>query len=277
MTKRRKSKLAPKVRARLIAKENARRMREWESYTPIATKVGRPLGYEQRKYDWNKSKNVRRRMLEIEKAGLQDKSPAYQNIKRYAIDRRDPIWNVTDMTDKSGAVTGVRITPLTKLQMEKKFEEIRRARGYEEARKFRTHYYDVMEGLLDNETLSVTGTNTIQDRRYQTFKENYGDRFGHDLSFAEYERFWNELRRVLGKDEDHRGSDVAVRILNDRDIAIDELLSNPDMFNEVASKMLDRSKLDNPDVAAKAKKFEQMSFGNDVLGGLKPHGNVQHK
>ena len=271
MAKRKKSKLAPKVRARLIAKENARRMREWESYTPIATKVGRPLGYEQRKYDWNKSKNVRRRMLEIEKAGLQDKSPAYQNIKKYAIDRRDPIWNVTDITDKTGAVTGVRITPLTEHQMEKKFDEIRRARGYEEARKFRTHYYDVMEGLLDNETLSVAGTNAIQDKRYQTFKENYGDLFGHDLSRDEYEKFWQNVRRALDSKDDHYGSSTVVSILNRKDISIEDLMNDPSLFDEVFEMSYNQATLNDPDIAARAKRFEQMSFGNEELG-LNRHG-----
>ena len=260
MARRKKSsKLAPKVRARLIAKENARRMREWEVYQPVAPTRGRPIGYEQRKFNWNTPKRIRARMLELEKAGLTGKSPAYQNIKKYAIDRRDPIWNVKELTDETGEVTGVRITPLTEKQMRKKFDEIRTSEGYDEAKKFRAHYYDTMEAIADNETLSVEGTRIIDQARYETFKENYGDRFGDNFTKADYDDFWINFHRAMEQKDDHYGSDVVVKILKNKSYDIDSLMQDPSLFDKALEQAYNQSRLENTrrDLGKKVKNFEQ--------------------
>lgn len=258
--------LAPKVRSRFIAKENARRMREWEVYTPIVATRGRPLGYEQRKFNWNTPKRVRARMLELEKAGLTGKSPAYQNIKKYAVDRRDPIWNVKEMTDETGEVTGVRITPLTEKQMRTKFDEIRTSEGYDKAKKFRAHYYDTMEAIADNETLSAEGTRIIDQARYETFKENYGDRFGDNFTKADYDDFWYNFHRAMEQKDDHYGSDVVVKIIKNKSYDLDILMQDPSLFDKALEQAYNQSRLENTrrDLGNKVDRFELNNHGRRV-------------
>lgn len=146
------------------------------------------------------AQTINRRLYELEKHGLQHESDMYSTIEHYAVDKASPLYNVK--VDKGT----IRIRSDVK-NMDPKT---------------RAEYVRTMRNILSSKTGTVSGTERIQRKRFESFKKDLNDdsRTAKDLTQAQYKKIWKAYRQNVKLDKnEHFGSQTIVHLIEDTKIA----------------------------------------------------------
>lgn len=146
------------------------------------------------------AQTINRRLYELEKHGLQHESDMYSTIEHYAVDKASPLYNVK--VDKGT----IRIRSDVK-NMDPKT---------------RAEYVRTMRNILSSKTGTVSGTERIQRKRFESFKKDLNDdsRTAKDLTQAQYKKIWKAYRQNVKLDKnEHFGSQTIVHLIEDTKFA----------------------------------------------------------
>ena len=144
-------------------------------------------------------KKVNDSLYRLEKAGVQNMSNEYQLIEYYAIEKDSPYYNVNL---KQGTIRATK--------------DLKRI-GTKRADLYR--YKNVLEGILEADTRTVTGTREAIKKSYDWFlkeqKEGGLLQNNPKMDFDNYKRVFQIYREKVNPDrKDHAGSAMVLAILN---------------------------------------------------------------
>lgn len=155
------------------------------SYRPKKTGVrGRPVKIEAFRKSLVKSANERFRKLESV-YNLTEYSNEYNLAKKYATERsrtKGKIYNQKLLKEKG----------IVRLVGEKEYNKL--------SAKDKKYYNEVLQSILNASTSLPGGIEEKRQKSYNTFMQNYGDKYP-DLSRAEYERLFRTYRDLVNADK----------------------------------------------------------------------------
>lgn len=144
-------------------------------------------------------KKVNDSLYRLEKAGVQNMSNEYQLIEYYAIEKDSPYYNVNL---KQGTIRATK--------------DLKRI-GTKRADLYR--YKNVLEGIINADTRTVTGTRAAIQKSYEWFLDEQKEggllQNNPKMDFDNYKRVFQIYREKVNPDrKDHAGSAMVLTILN---------------------------------------------------------------